>query len=275
MSNIIKAGVIGDPISHSLSPKIHRYWLQKYTIYGQYNKYHVPCEKLAEFIDFAKQNLAGFNITTPHKQTILPYCDRLSDIAQAVGSVNTVRIDKGKIFGDNTDVYGLSECLRQNTPLIHTKTVCIVGAGGASRSAIQAFKQLGFSCIYIANRTVQKAEKLAAEFAHNDPKICIFAISLLEIDTYMHTFDVLVNTSVAGMNGDNPLKLNFKIAQLHMIVYDIVYKPLITPLLTDAQRYNLPIVTGIDMLLYQALLGFSYWFGVYPSVDKKLRELVI
>ncbi len=273
MSKIITAGVIGDPIQHSLSPKIHTYWLQKHHIRGAYNAYHVVAENLSEFVDFAVENLAGFNITTPHKQAILPYCDEVSSVAKTVASVNTVRIDSGKIFGDNTDVYGLRTCLLQNATVTHKNTVCIIGAGGACRSAIQAFKELHFKTIIIANRTVHKAEKLAIEFA--DDTVKMVAIPLSDIHMYLSGIDVLVNTSIAGMNGENRLSIDLSVAESHMIVYDIVYKPLMTPLLVQAEALGLKTVTGIDMLLYQALLGFSYWFGTYPSVDNTLREIVL
>ncbi len=274
MSHIIKAGVIGDPIHHSLSPTIHGYWLQKYGIQGEYDAYHVDIKKVSDFVDFAVENLAGFNITTPHKETILSYCNEISTVAQAVGAVNTVWIDKnGKIFGDNTDVYGVMECLMQNAKLTRKHTVCIIGAGGASRSAIQAFKHMNFKHIIIANRTLSKAEKLATEFS--DTTISIQGIEISQIHTYIHKTDVLVNTSVAGMNGQNPLDIDLSIADSHMIVYDIVYKPLMTPLLIQAEKLGLQIVTGIDMLLYQALRGFYYWFGIYPKIDNRLREIVL
>lgn len=273
MSKIIKAGVIGDPISHSLSPKIHTHWIDVYHINGVYDAYRVSVSDLEKFVDFALQNLAGFNITTPHKENIISFCHDISDTAKLVGGVNTIKITQGHIWGDNTDVFGIGECLIQNAPIITRDTVCLIGAGGACRAGIIAFENLGFKTIIIANRTLSKAQKLADTFSHLNAQI--IAIDLCHIDDSIHMVDVLVNTSIAGMNGDNPLSINLSLARPHTIVYDIVYKPLMTQLLTDAQTLGLKTVTGIDMLLYQALQGFSYWFGVMPRIDYEVRKIIL
>jgi len=270
---MLKACVIGYPIKQSLSPTIHNYWLDKYNINGQYKKVEVIPDKLDDFIKNAKKELSGFNITTPYKEKIIKFCDELSQTAKNVGAVNTVYIKNNKLYGDNTDVYGIEQCISKNTKNLNKEQALIIGAGGASRACIVALKQMGFKKIIIANRTIEKAQYLSQEFKCDN--ILIEPISLDDLNNNLSCTTLLLNSSSAGMNDENKLYINFKNANKDIIVCDIVYKPLITQLLMDAQKYELHTIKGIDMLLYQAVAGFNYWFGVKPVVDEKLRQRVL
>ena len=272
---MLKAVVIGHPIKHSLSPVIHGHWIKKHNIDGQYSAVEVAPENLSEFVATAKNDLAGFNITVPHKQAVMEFCDELSNTAKDVGAVNTVYIKDGKLYGDNTDVYGITQCILNNVDndKLNKQQALIVGAGGASRACVVALRAMGFKKIIIANRTEKKARDLAEEFSGGATEIQ--AISLYDLNDHLSSTTLLLNSSTAGMNGDNPLVVNFENAPKNMVVCDIVYKPLITPLLVDANEYGLHTITGIDMLLYQAVAGFNYWFGITPSVNDELRKKVL
>jgi shikimate dehydrogenase len=270
---MLRACVIGYPIQQSLSPKIHNYWLNKYDIKGHYTKTEVKPNELGDFVKNAKKELLGFNITTPHKEKIISFCDQLSQTAKKVGAVNTVYIKHNKLYGDNTDVYGIEQCILKNTNKLNKKQALIIGAGGACRACLIALKKMGFEKIIIANRTIEKAKKLSKEF--QDEGTLIEAIGLDDLNDNLSCTTLLLNSSSAGMNDKNKLCINFKNANKDMIVCDIVYKPLITQLLLDAQKHKLHTIGGIDMLLYQAVAGFNYWFGVKPVVDKELRKRVL
>ena len=272
---MLKACVIGHPIKQSLSPVIHGHWIDLHNIDGEYTAVEVSPESLSDFVATAKSELAGFNITVPHKQRVMEFCDELSPVAKQVGAVNTVHIKDGKLYGDNTDVYGITQCILNNVDndKLDKSQALIVGAGGASRACVVALKQMGFKKIIIANRTEKKARDLADEFGDGNTEIQ--AISLYDLNDHLAETTLLLNSSTAGMNGDNPLKVNLENAPQNMVVCDIVYKPLITPLLADANEYGLHTITGIDMLLYQAVAGFNYWFGIAPSVDEDLRKKVL
>ncbi len=269
---IKKVGLIGHPIAHSLSPTIHRHWLQVHAIEGLYNVYDIKPEGLSEFIIKARVELTGFNVTVPHKESILKYCDEVSDLARLVGAVNTVKIENGKIYGDNTDVFGFATALLENiknkNKELHKNKAVILGAGGACRAGIIALKQLGFDNIIIVNRTFKKAIKLANEFG-------VDAFEMKYLNKALEDATLLVNTSIAGMNGDNIIDMDISKMHEDAIVYDIVYKPLQTDMLMRAKENNLCAIMGIDMLLYQAVSGFERWFGKAPTVDDILRQKVL
>lgn len=269
---MIKAGVIGHPISHSKSPLIHGFWLRTHGIDGEYKTYDIDPD---HFGDGMKQmidaGIKGFNVTIPHKQRIIPFCDSLSDEAREIGAVNTVTVtaDK-KLHGHNTDAFGFTQNLEESCPDFNWTEfpATVIGAGGAARAVMTALQNKGVPEIRITNRTRESAENLAGQAAAR-------VYDWDERSQAVHESGLIINTTSLGMKGQASLDINLSGAADNAIIYDIVYTPLITPLLQQAQEKGCRTVTGIGMLLHQARPGFEAWFGIYPTVTKELEDLII
>lgn len=274
MSNLRKAGVIGWPIHHSRSPLIHGHWLEKHELNGSYDAIAVEPQDLAQFVKSAFENgLAGFNATIPHKEELLPLIENVSEKAQMIGAINTVWFDEnGKSFGTNTDADGFLGNLDQQLPEWdkRNQTALILGAGGAARAILFALKERGYSSIYVANRTYSRAEKLCTHFgSYCEP------IKWTEIETILPKTDLLVNTTSLGMEGQPPLDLDLSPLSKETVVTDIVYTPLVTPLLEKAKVNGNRIVDGLGMLLHQATPGFELWFNQKVVVTPELRKIIV
>jgi len=262
---MIRAAVIGDPISHSLSPKIHNFFLKELGIDGSYEAIRAQKTELREVVQkLIDQGFAGFNVTIPHKEKIFEICDELDESAKLTGAVNTVVITKEKkLRGFNSDVVGFLKNLKNSAPDfdLKNKTAFVIGAGGAARAVVFGLIQSGVKKIYLTNRTEKKL--FEAEFLSREN----FAKKLGECD-------LLVNTTSLGMAGQEPLNLDLSQLKNSAIVCDIVYKPLETELLKSAKARGNKIVTGIGMLVEQALVGFELWFGKKAQADAKLMEIL-
>lgn len=270
--NTPHAFVIGYPIKHSRSPQIHRYWLEKYGLSGSYDLAELQPQELSAFIESLRQpENAGMNVTIPYKQDVSQFLDGIDRDARDVGAVNTVYKDGDKLLGTNTDVFGFLTNLSQCAPDWQktTQTVVILGAGGAARAVLTAMKNSNITNVYIANRTTSRAQDLANEI-HSPAK----TISMDKIDEILPTTDLIINTTSLGMVGQPPLELNISALPNHAIVCDIVYSPLKTDLLYQAEARGLITVEGLGMLLYQAVRGFELWFGVRPEVTFELRQII-
>lgn len=266
------AAVIGDPIAQSLSPYMHNYWLEKYEIDGIYIPLKVSKDEFPKFLkSLPELGFTGCNITIPHKETTLNLCNFISKAAKQIGAVNTVTIKDGKIYGDNSDYFGFIENIKSEHPNFDfkDKKVLLLGAGGASRAIIFALLQEGVKEIIIANRSSDKAENLTKIFEKTK------SIKWSQIDKILPNIDLLVNSTSLGMKGQDELEINLNNLNKSALVCDIVYKPLMTKLLTDAQNQGNPICTGIGMLIYQGIVGFEKWFGKKPEVDKTLIKKMI
>ncbi len=270
MSKIIKAGVIGFPVEHSLSPRLHNYWLKKYNIAGEYKAYPVKPENLAGFIDDLRkdEDFVGVNLTIPHKETVIPFLDGIDDIAMAIGAVNTIIAKDGKLHGTNTDVYGFYENIHQH---IKGKNKAVVlGAGGAAKAVIFALEMEKFEEIIITNRTRDRALILAHIYTSGSQ-----VANWENRNKILENVDLLVNTTSLGMTGKEPLEIDLSLLPKTALVTDIVYNPLVTPLLAQAQARGNPTVDGLGMLLHQAVPAFEAWFGVKPEVTQELRQYVL
>jgi len=272
---MIKAAVIGDPISHSLSPKIHGYFLQKYNIDGSYEAIRIEKNNLkSEIQKLVDQGYAGFNVTLPHKEEIFKLCDYKSQSAQICGAVNTVIITQDKkLFGHNSDVDGFLNNLKISAPEfdLKNKNTFVIGAGGAARAIIYGLLKSGVKKVFITNRNHERAEKLIADFAK------IGAVEFLAHEDFcqkLNYCDLLVNSTSLGMSGQEPLQIDLSNLKKSAIVYDIIYKPLITELLASSQKRGNKIVTGIGMLIQQALIGFEAWFKTKPEADEILEKIL-
>ncbi|NKB43196.1 MAG: shikimate dehydrogenase [Alphaproteobacteria bacterium] len=268
------AGVMGWPISHSLSPRLHSYWLHQYDINGAY----VPLPVAPDNLEHALRALSslgfrGVNLTVPHKESALLIMDTVSDIARRIGAVNTVFVtDDGKLSGTNTDASGFIENLRLNAPKWQAKSgaAVVLGAGGAARAVVAALIDAEVPEIRVLNRTMEKAEQLA-ETLKGPIKIVDWA----NRDTALEDAALLVNTTILGMINQPQLEVSLDALPKTAVVNDLVYAPLETDLLANARHLGLHTVDGLGMLLHQAVPGFEGWFGVRPKVTTELRDVVL
>ena len=269
-----KAAVIGYPVKHSLSPALHGYWLEKYNIYGEYGFLEIRPEDLTrkKLEELSHEGYIGFNLTVPHKEIALNLVNEISDVAKEIGAVNTIKInDDGTLYGTNTDAFGFIENIRSSAEEFDfTEGIAVVlGAGGAARAVVKGLIDSGVPEVVIANRTRSTAEKLATEISGN-----ITVINWDERETLLDKTNLLVNTTTLGMDGQRELELNLDNLPKTAFVTDIVYKPLKTKLLLEAEKRGNPIVDGLGMLLYQAVGGFELWFGVRPEVTDEVRGII-
>lgn len=269
------AGVVGDPISHSLSPKLHGFWIKKYGVYGDYVAFHVASNELPDFIERLRTNkIEGVNLTVPHKEHALALVDKLDDTAKKIGAVNTIYFDeKGKMVGSNTDGYGFLKHLKISVSDWKSRgSKCvIIGAGGAARAAIVSLLNDGISELRLTNRTLSRAEDLALELG--DTRIIVVPWESRE--QALINADLVVNVTTLGMTDQPELDLSLDKLPTKAVVYDIVYNPLETPLLRDARMRGNMTVDGLGMLLHQAVPGFEAWFGITPEVDQELRDYLL
>ena len=277
MADVKKAFVTGWPVNHSRSPMIHGYWLKQHGLEGRGDYVKRPCEpeNFNAFISqMADEGFVGGNVTVPHKETVYKMLAQPEPAAAALGAANTVWLENGQLCGTNTDGYGFLANLDERRPGWDdqenlARGALVLGAGGASRAIIYALLERGFEQVLIANRTLSRAEELVRQFG---PKCQ--AVTLGEIDPASCNPSFIVNTTSIGMNdGQSPLDLTGFPSDT--LVHDIVYTPLMTPLLEQAQQLGMPVVDGLGMLLHQAVPGFEKWFGVRPQVDEKLRRMIL
>jgi shikimate dehydrogenase len=276
MTEPIKAFICGWPVEHSRSPVIHQYWLRQHQLHGDYIKQAVAKEELKDFLKNIKhQGFIGGNITLPHKEQACALVDILDPVAKGLGAVNTVWLENGKLHGKNTDTYGFLANLNQlargwDEPQTDTPAVIVLGAGGASRAIIHGLQSRGFSDIRLVNRTISRAIEVASNFAPG-----VSAHEWRDLPELMRDCCLLINTTSLGMVAKPPLKIDLAPLPAHCLVHDIIYVPLKTKLLEQAENRGLKTVDGLGMLLHQAVPGFEKWFGIRPKVTPELRQKVI
>jgi shikimate dehydrogenase len=262
---------MGHPVAHSRSPMLHGYWLRTLGIDGSYEHADVPPEKFEGFFRGLKHNgYAGGNITIPHKEAAFRLVDRRERAADAIGAVNTVWYEGDTLVGGNTDWYGIVASLDEIHPHWDAKPgkALVLGAGGSARASVFAFLERNFA-VALVNRTRERAEKLAAQFG---PGVSVHDWD--EVSKLLGEADVLINNTSLGMAGKPPLEIDLSPLKKSAIVYDVVYVPLETALLKAANARGHRTVDGLSMLLYQAVTGFSHWFGVTPKVTAEQRKIL-
>jgi shikimate dehydrogenase len=268
------AGVIGCPIAHSKSPRMHKHWLQRYGLPGDYVPLHVEPADLETVIRaMPKMGFVGANITIPHKVAVMQIADQISDRATLIGAANTlIFMADGRIYADNTDGYGFMANLRQNAPDWDPTSgpAAVLGAGGAARAVIVALADAGVSEIFLSNRTRAKADALRTEFGTR-----IRVVDWVHAGNMLEDAATVVNTTSLGMVGQPALRVPLDGLRAGTLVTDLVYNPLRTDLLTDAHARGCVTVDGLGMLLHQGVPGFERWFGVRPQVDADLRRVVL
>ena len=264
------AGVIGWPIAHSLSPRLHGLWLGHYRIDGAYVPLAVRPEHFADvLLALPKLGFRGVNVTVPHKEKALTLVHEVEPSARRIGAVNTIVVDpQGRLIGSNTDGFGFIENLRELAPdwRANGGPAVVLGAGGAARAIVVTLLEEGAGEIRLVNRTLGRAASLTAEFG--DP---VSAWPWTERAEALRGAALLVNATTLGMRGQPPLDLDMARLPVDAAVCDIVYAPLLTPLLAEARGRGNPTASGIGMLLHQARPGFAAWFGRMPEILPDLR----
>jgi len=268
------AGVIGSPVAHSKSPKLHHHWLKTYGIAGHYVPMDVSHNDLADVLEtLPKMGFVGVNVTVPHKELALSLADQISDRATLIGAANTLifRPD-GKIFADNTDGYGFIENLKHGAPNLRPADgpAMVLGAGGASRAVVVSLLDAGVERILLTNRTRARAEKLKDEFGQR-----VEIVDWIQASNRLEEIALLVNSTSLGMVGGSELKISLDGLRPNTVVTDLVYAPLRTALLEAAEAKGCTTVDGLGMLLHQGVPGFERWFGIRPEVTEDTRQAVL
>ena len=268
------AAVLGNPISHSKSPRMHNYWLKQ----NKLNGYYIPIKvELADFEQtirtLMKMGFSGVNVTIPHKLSALKIADESSSTAQYIGAANTLTFTKeNKIYADNTDAYGFINNIKSKYPNWNPKkgVSVVLGAGGASRAVIAALLSEGSKQIMVLNRTIEKAEVLKKDY---DNKITVECWE--NINEVLASSKNIINTTSLGMNDETFIPINPEAIPEKSLVSDLVYTPLETNLLKIAKNRGSKTVDGLGMLIHQGVPGFEAWFGQKPLVTEELREILI
>lgn len=268
------AAVLGNPISHSKSPRMHNYWLKQRNINGYYIPVKVEVEDFESTIrSLVNMGFSGVNVTIPHKVSALKISDESSSIAKYIGAANTLIFTKEKkIYAENTDAFGFLNNIRCKYPSWNPKkgTSVVLGAGGASRAVIAALLSEGSEEIIVLNRTIEKAEALKQDYNNE-----------ITVEPWKHLNDILVsssniiNTTSLGMNGKTFIDIKPEFIPKEALVSDLVYTPLETNLLKMAKSRGSRTVDGLGMLIHQGILGFEAWFGQTPLVTEELRKILI
>ncbi|MGB3338218.1 MAG: shikimate dehydrogenase [Devosia sp.] len=267
-----KAFVIGHPINHSRSPLIHGTWLAEYGVDGGYEAIDVaPADLPAFFERLRSGEFAGGNVTIPHKEAVFALCDEVDPLARKIGAVNTLVVRGGKVVGSNTDYLGFLGNLDAAVPgwSDGPDDAMVLGAGGAARAVLVALQRRDGGKVHILNRTVANAQALVDDIEGPFEAHGFEAFAELAPRT-----GIVINTTSIGMHGTRFDWLDLNLLPQRTLVTDIVYVPLMTPLLVEAQAHGLPTVDGLGMLLHQAVPGFEAWFGIRPTVTPALRARI-
>ena len=257
--------VIGNPISHSLSPELHNYWIKQNEIDAIYDKKKFNDNDLKNLIlDVKKQTINGVNVTVPFKNKIIPYLDELSDEAKKTQAVNTIYLKEKKVIGHNTDIEGFENAIKQINFDFDNKKIFILGAGGVVPSIIYASTKMGASEIMISNRTEKKAKKIKDIFNN---------IKLIEWGE-IPDFDVIINATSLGLNKDDKLNLEFTNVVKNKLFYDVIYNPSETDFLSTGKKLGNKYENGKLMFIYQAFSAFKLWHGIEPEVNSETLKLL-
>ena len=253
--------VIGNPIEHSLSPKLHNYWIEENSIDAIYDKKNLNETEIEGMVeDIKKGKIEGINVTVPFKKSIIPFLDQLTLLAKEAQSVNTIFKKDNKIIGDNTDIGGFESSLKHINYSVKNKKIFILGAGGVTPSIIVGLKNLGASKIVLSNRTKEKADKLK-----------FFFKGLETVDWgEIVDFDMIINSTSLGLKNNDEIKLNYNDLGRDKLFYDLVYNPKETNFLKKAKLLGNKVENGKMMFIYQAQLAFQIWHNILPEVNENL-----
>ena len=257
--------VIGNPIEHSLSPKLHNYWIKEKNIDAIYEKKKLDLNDLKKIIfDVKEQKVNGINVTVPFKKSVIPFLDELTIEASETQSVNTIYLNDNKIIGHNTDIAGFELAIKYSKYDLTNKEILILGAGGVVSSIIFSLKKMKTSKITISNRTKKKAEDLKNLF--KDLNIVEWGV--------IPNFDVIINATSIGLNEDDEIKLDYANIGSNKLFYDVIYNPKQTNFLKKAKASGNRTENGKMMFIYQAHQAFTIWHKLMPKIDDEVIKLV-
>tara|TARA_B100000795_G_scaffold254517_1_gene225488 strand:+ start:627 stop:1421 length:795 start_codon:yes stop_codon:yes gene_type:complete len=257
--------VIGNPIEHSLSPKLHNHWIKKNNLKATYDKKLLEKDEIKKLIsNVREEKIHGLNVTVPFKKTVIPFLDELSDEARNSQSVNTIYKVKDKIIGENTDIDGFKSALEATNQVIKNKKVFILGAGGVVPSIIIALKKMQISKIYLSNRTELKALELKKHFPE---------IEMIEWGK-VSNFDIMINATSIGLNNNDKIDIDYKNISQNKFFYDVIYNPKETNFLKKAKEFGAETENGKMMFIYQAQKAFFTWHNILPAVDNETLNLL-
>ena len=257
--------VIGNPVEHTLSPKLHNYWIKKNNIKASYDKKLLEQGEIQKLIlDLREEKIHGLNVTVPFKKSVIPFLDFLSEEARNSQSVNTIYKSKDKIIGDNTDIDGFKIGLETTNQTIKNKTAFILGAGGVVSSIIIALKKMQISKIYLSNRTELKAIEIKKLF----PEIEIIEWGKVS------NFDIIINATSVGLNNKDEINIDYRNISQNKFFYDVIYNPKETNFLKKAKEFGAHTENGKMMFIYQAQKAFFTWHNILPAVDNETLNLL-
>ena len=257
--------VIGNPIDHSLSPKLHNYWIKQNKIDAVYEKQKLEDKDLENLIIQVKEkNINGINVTVPFKKSIIPFLDKLSDEAQKTQSVNTIYLDNNKVIGHNTDIGGFEMSIKRSNIDLSNKKVLVLGAGGVVPSIIYALTKMHVKKIIVSNRTKDKVDHLKTFFKDIDV-----------IDWgKLSDFDMIINATSIGLKKGDKINLDFALVGTNKYFFDVIYNPKETDFLRSGKNLGHSIINGKFMFIYQALLAFNIWHNVKPDINDEVTKLL-
>ena len=266
-------GIIGKPLSHSLSPTLHNFWFKKNNLKAKYSLIEVEKKQIKDIINKIRtKELHGINITVPYKQEVIPYLDVVVNEAKETSSINTVYLNnENEIVGENTDVYGFEQSFinnLENENLIEKKFM-ILGAGGVTPSLIYALKKRGIKKVFISNRTLQKAENIKVKFPY------VEIILWENIYQKSEDIDIIINATSLGMKNSPDFETFFKKLKPGLVYYDVIYNPLETKMLKNLKENKVKTFNGLEMFLFQGQKSFSIWNKITPAVDEEIKKEII
>ena len=265
--------IIGNPLSHSLSPLLHNFWFKKHNISAEYFNLEIKLEEIEGIIKRIRKNdLQGINVTIPYKQAVIPFLDLIAGDAKETLSVNTIRLnEEGKVVGDNTDVYGLEQGFinKLKSQNLEQNKVLILGAGGVTPSVIYALSKKGVKQIFISNRTIEKAIEIKKRFSF------IEIVEWKSIEAKAESMDILINATSLGLKGGDDFDQEFKITKPNLVYYDVVYNPKETVIIKKFKKRNIQTLNGLEMFVYQGQKSFFLWNKIKPELDEELRQTII
>ena len=257
--------VIGNPIEHSLSPKLHNYWIKKNNLDAIYGKLEANQSDLPELFKSMKRgDLDGLNITVPFKKSVIPHLDILSGNAIRTQSVNTISLNKGNLIGDNTDINGFELSIRKINYDIREKTILILGSGGVVPSIIFSLLRMKVSKIFLSNRTKEKANNLKEFFKE------INVVNWGDLPD----FDMIINATTLGLNKDDKFGIDFSQISQNKLFYDVIYSPYKTEFSEAANSKGNLSENGLNMFLFQGQQAFNIWHNVEPEINQELIEFL-
>jgi shikimate dehydrogenase len=265
-------GIIGKPLSHSLSPILHNFWFKKNNLRAKYSLIEIEKNQIKGIINKIKnKELHGLNVTVPYKQDVIPYVDLIINDAKQTSSINTIYLNnENKIVGENTDVYGFEQSFvnKLDNNRIIEKNILVLGAGGVTPSIIYALEKKKIKKIYISNRTEKKAENIRKRFPF------IKVIDWGKIHQMSQEVDVIINATSLGMKNSHDFLTLIKKFKSDLIYYDVVYNPLETKMIKNFKNNNIQTFNGLEMFIFQGQKSFSLWNNITPTVDIEIKEKI-